>query len=52
MHQTDNVGFGYEKRREGNMNVLNGTESFRYVAFASTRLTLNLNHDTETLSSA
>ncbi|KAG9621499.1 hypothetical protein KCU64_g21261, partial [Aureobasidium melanogenum] len=26
---TDNVGFGYEKRREGNMNVLNGTESFR-----------------------
>ncbi|KAI5201086.1 hypothetical protein AUEXF2481DRAFT_38945 [Aureobasidium subglaciale EXF-2481] len=26
---TDNVGFGYEKRREGNLNVLNGTESFR-----------------------
>ncbi|CAD0084802.1 unnamed protein product, partial [Aureobasidium vineae] len=29
LYITDNVGFGYEKRREGNMNVLNGTESFR-----------------------
>jgi 2-hydroxy-3-keto-5-methylthiopentenyl-1-phosphate phosphatase len=26
---TDNYGFGYEKRKQGNMDMLNGTETFR-----------------------
>jgi 2,3-diketo-5-methylthio-1-phosphopentane phosphatase len=26
---TDNYGFGYEKRRQGNLDMLNGTETFR-----------------------
>lgn len=28
--QTDNIGYGGEKRRQGNRNVLEGKETFRY----------------------
>jgi 2-hydroxy-3-keto-5-methylthiopentenyl-1-phosphate phosphatase len=26
---TDNYGFGYQKRRQGNLDMLDGTETFR-----------------------
>jgi len=30
---TDNLGYGKEKRRQGNYDVLSGKETFRYVDF-------------------
>jgi len=30
--QTDNLGFGGDKRRQGNKDVLDNKESFRYTA--------------------
>lgn len=33
---TDFLGFGKEKRRQGNLEILSGRETFRYVSSAST----------------
>ena len=34
---TDNIGYGKRKRREGNLRVLAGEQTFRYLMLASRR---------------
>jgi len=34
---TDNIGYGKQKRREGNLRVLAGEQTFRYLMLASGR---------------
>jgi len=34
---TDNIGYGKQKRREGNLRVLAGEQTFRYLMLASRR---------------
>jgi hypothetical protein len=35
---TDNIGYGKQKRREGNLRVLAGEQTFRYLMFISRHL--------------
>jgi hypothetical protein len=39
---TDFLGYGREKRREGNLKILAGDLTFRWVVFASYSIYLNV----------